>query len=218
MLIADAMREVYYRFEKSPDEPDNTSEDYIVRLSYANRAIRQWEHEEGMDWKELYQTITGTLVNGVCSDNVTALASFKRPSGLLRIGSDRYSYVRPERVEREVTMYPSKKIYTVTGSKGSYAVNVYPAVSGTFSLDIQKNATTYSTGEETTEIEMSNPEFLIQFVVAMLYLDDNNSSQAGVEMQSATGAMEAMKLNNEKTPFYTESGEGEDDEFLGFGN
>jgi hypothetical protein len=215
MLIADALKEIYKRFEKSIDEPDNDSEDYIVRLSYANKAIRQWENELGMNWKELYGTLSGTLVNGVCNDQTT-LATFKSPEGYLRIGSDRYTYVRPERVERETTLYPSKKVYTVTGSKGSKSINVYPAISADFYLDYKKYATTYVTGEETTEIEMSNPEFLISFVIAMLYLDDDNSAQAGVEMQSATGAMESMKLDNEKIPFFQE--QVEDDNFQGFGN
>lgn len=215
MLIADAMKSVYKRFEKSTDDPDTTSEDYLVRLDYANRAIRQWENEQGVDWKELSGTLSGTLVNGICN-NQTTLANFKSPLGFLRIGTDRYIYVRPERVERETTLYPSKKIYTVTGSKGSKSINAYPAVSADFTLDYKKYATTYTTGEETTEIEMSNPEFLISFVVAMLYMDDDNSSQAQVEMQSATGAMDGMKLDNEKLPFWQD--QDENDNFSGFGN
>jgi hypothetical protein len=215
MLISEAMTSIYRRFEKSIDEPDNDSEDYIVRLDYANRAIRQWENEEGMDWKELSGTLSGTLVNGICN-NQTDLANFKSPLGFLRIGTDRYTYVRPERVEREQTLHTSKKIYTVTGSKGSKSINVYPAISADFTLDYKKYATTYTTGEETTEIEMSNPEFLIAFVLSMLYLDDDNSTQAQVEMQSATGAMQAMKLDNEKLPFFQD--QDETDDFEGFGN
>lgn len=185
MTIENAMLSVFKRFEKSIDTPDKTSEDYIIRLDYANRAIRQWENEEGMDWKELCGTLSGTLTNGVCN-NQTTLANFKSPSGFLRIGTDRYIYVRPERVEREQALNPSKKIYTITGAKGSKSINVYPAVSADFYLDYKKYATTYATGSETTEIEMSNPEFITAFVVAMLYMDDDNSTQAGVEMQSAT--------------------------------
>ena len=214
MTITEVMASIYRRFEKSSDEPDTTSEDFIVRLDYVNRAIRQWENEMGMDWKELYRTLSGTLTSGVLTGST--IDALKSPSGFVRIGTDRYEYVRPERVEREVSLYPSKKIYTITGAKESKSINVYPVVSDDFYLDYQKYATIYSTGEETGEIEMSNPEFIIQFVCAQLYLDDANNTQAGVEMQGATDAMNSMKLNNEKLPFWQEDNQGSN-EGINFG-
>jgi len=207
MLIADLMRKIYKRFEKSSDEPDNTSEDYLVRLEYVNAEIEKWENEIGIEWKELFATLSGTLVNGVYNNNTGAgtLENFKRPAGFLRIGEDKYEYVRPEQVEKEQRENPTKKIYTVTGSKGSYSINVYPAVSGDFTLDYRKRATTYSTGTETTEIEMSDPSFIIHGVLSQLYQDDNNNSQASVEMQIANQKMEAMKLANEMPPFWQDN-------------
>jgi len=214
MTITEVMASIYRRFEKSSDEPDTTSEDFIVRLDYVNRAIRQWENEMGMDWKELYRTLSGTLTSGVLTGST--IDALKSPSGFVRIGTDRYEYVRPERVEREVSLYSSKKIYTITGAKEAKSINVYPVVSDDFYLDYQKYATIYSTGEETGEIEMSNPEFIIQFVCAQLYLDDANNTQAGVEMQGATDAMNSMKLNNEKLPFWQEDNQGSN-EGINFG-
>jgi hypothetical protein len=204
MLVADLMKKIYKRFEKSSDDPDNTSEDYIVRLEYVNAEIEKWENEIGIEWKELFGTLSQTLVNGVYNNNtgVGTLENFKRPAGFLRIGEDKYEYVRPEQVEKEQRENPNKKIYTVTGSKGTYSINVYPAVSGAFTLDYRKLATTYSTGTETTEIEMSDPSFIIHGVLSQLYQDDNNNSQAGVEMQISNEKMSAMKTANEVVPWY----------------
>jgi len=199
------MKKIYKRFEKSSDDPDNTSEDYIVRLEYVNAEIEKWESEQGIEWKELFGTISSTLTDGVCNNNSVALLNFKRPAGFLRVGEDKYEYVRPEQVEKEVRENSTKKIYTVTGAKGTYSINVYPVVSGAFTLDYRKLATTYSTGTETTEIEMSDPGFIIHGVLSQLYQDDNNNSQAGVEMQIANAKMNAMKIANETNPFYQDN-------------
>jgi len=211
------MKSVYRRFEKSSDTPDSTTEDFIIRLEYANAAIDKWENEQGIEWKELYGTISGAMVNGVFN-NQTTLNDFKRPAGYLRIGSDKYQYVRPENIEVEQRLRPTHQVYTVTGSDGSYSINVYPAVSDNFTLDYRKRATKYTLGTETTpEIQMSDPEFIINDVLAQLYLDDDNGTQANVSMQIATGKMEAMRLANETDPFNNNSN-FPDDDFAGFGN
>lgn len=207
MLIEDLMEEIYLDFEKSADTPDKTSEDYLVRLRYVRKAIEKWEGESGIEWKELFGTISGTLTAGVYNDNsgTDTLEKFKRPAGFLRVGTDKYEYVRPEQVEKEVRENASKKIYTVTGSKGTYAINVYPAVSGAFTLNYRKIATKFYTGSETTEIEMSDPSFIIHDVLSQLYLDDQNGQQSSVELQIAGNKMEAMKLANETIPFYQDN-------------
>lgn len=216
MLIEDLMEEIYLDFEKSTDAPDKTSEDYLVRLRYVRKAIDKWENEQGIEWKELYGTIIGTLTNGICNDNVTTLVDFKRPAGFLKIGDDKYEYVRPERVESEQRMNENKKIYTVTGSKGTFSINVYPAVSDSFTLDYRKEATKFYTGNETTHIQMSDPSFIIHDVLGQLYLDDDNGSQANVEIQTASAKMDAMRLANEVQPF--NNNYQPEDDFDGFGN
>ena len=207
MLIEDLMEDLYFEFEKSADTPDKDSEDYKVRLRYVRKAIRNWENEEGIEWKELFGTISGTLASGIYNDNSGAntLENFKRPAGFLKIGEDKYEYVRPEALEKEVRENPSKKIYSVLGSKGTYSIQVYPVISADFTLNYRKEATVFTTGSEVTHIEMSDPEFIISYVLAQLYLDDQNSQQATVEMQIASSKMDAMKLANETQPFFQDN-------------
>lgn len=201
MLIIDLMRSIYKRFEKSSDEPDDTSEDYEIRLEYVNNSISRWENEMGIEWRELFDVLSGTTdANGLFSDQL-ALAYFKRPAGKLKIGNDFYEYVRPEHVEVEQDMFPSKKIYTVLGSRGSITIQVFPAIAAAFTLNYRKHAHRYTVSSDTVEIEMSDPEYVVHDVVGMLYLDDDNGTQANVEIQIATQKMEAMKLQNELKPF-----------------
>lgn len=211
------MEEIYLDFEKSSDAPDTTSEDYLVRLRFVRKSIEKWENEQGIEWKELYGTLSQTLTSGVYNDNTGAgtLEDFKRPAGHLKIGEDKYEYVRPERVEVEQRLNESKKIYTVTGSKGSFSINVYPVVTDSFTLNYRKDATKYYTGAESTPIEMSDPSFIIHDVLAQLYLDDDNGTQANVEIQIAAAKMDAMRLANETQPF--SKNDFPDDDFDGFG-
>ena len=218
MLITDLITSIYKRFEKSSDTPDSLTEDYIVRLEYVNDAIGKWENEQGITWKELFKTMTGTITNGVCNDNAVTLADFKRPANSLFIGADEYHYIRPANFIEEQTNNPSRKIFTVLGAKGSFEISVFPVVSGTFSMGYVKEAYKYTTGTETTpEIEMSDPEFIINDVLAQLYLDDDNGTQANVKIQVAGAKMDSMKLNNEIDPFNNNNNFPQDDNFDGFG-
>jgi len=49
---------------------------------------------------------------------------------------------------------------------------------------------------------MSDPSFIIHDVLSQLYLDDDNTTQATVEMQVASAKIDAMRLANEIDPFY----------------
>jgi len=207
MTILNALKEVYKIYEKADETPDVTSEDFKVRLAYANNSISKWENLEGIEWKELFGTIEDTLVDG----EFETPSDFKRPAGSLWIDGAEYNYVRPERVKMEVENDDSKQIYTITGGK----IKVYPVISDDFTLDYRKKAVTYSIGNEETEIEMSDPYYLINDVVAQLYLDDDDTQLAGVFLQIATQKLEAMKLANETSPFYQE--EESDNNFYGFG-
>jgi hypothetical protein len=64
---------------------------------------------------------------------------------------------------------------------------------------------------------MSDPSFIIHDVLSQLYLDDDNGTQASVEIQVAGAKMEAMKLNNEIDPFNNNNNFPTDDDFDGFG-
>ena len=217
MLISECLTSIYKRFEKSSDTPDPLTEDYIVRLEYVNASIDKWQNEQGIEWKELFGEITGTLTAGMFN-NQTTLADFKKPSGQLRVGTDKYEYIRPEGFLDEQERNPSRKIYTVMGSRGQYTIKVFPVVDGSFTLPYRKYATKYTTGTENTpHIQMSDPEFIIHDVLAQLYLDDDNGTQANVEIQISGAKMEAMRLANETEPFNNDNKIPEDDDFVGFG-
>jgi hypothetical protein len=203
MTITEALQIIHRLYEGNEDYPDSTSEDYISRLEKANSAIRIWEGKlnEGIFWKELFDTEAITA-GGSGSD--AAPADFLFPGGSIWVGSTEYSFVRPEKA-RKLIQQGAENFYWITGGKGAYKVNTYPALTSNFDFDYYKDALKFTTGDDTTPIEMSDPYFLIEFVLSQLYLDDDNATQAGFYMDSANEKMDAMKLANEMTPFYQDS-------------
>lgn len=215
MLILDALKEVYKIYEQASTAPDTTSDDFAIRMAYANNSISKWENEIGMDWRELYvPSYTGTL-DATGSANMPA--NFKAPLSFLQIGNTKYSYVPPERFD-EMQFENRSYFFTVMGSVGSFVIKTQPAkANAAFSIDYKKYATTFVTGAETTPIDMSDPYFLINDVLAQIYEQDTNFNMVSIKMQTAGAKLDSMKLVNEKTPFNNPNSLPDDD-FQGFGN
>lgn len=206
MLINEALEIIHKLYENNNDFPDSSSEDFIARLEKFNTAIDQWESKvrEGVLWKELF-TSAPVTAGGTGSDN--APADFLWPAGSIWIGGNEYSFVRPEKARQIINKYSAKKIFWITGGNGAYKINTYPAIgAGTiFDVDYYKKATKFSTGAESTEIEMSDPYFGIYWVLTSLYLDDENSTQADMNLNISNDKIKSMELSNESTPFYQDN-------------
>ncbi len=213
--INDVLNEVYKVYNQTASAPDYSSDDWAVYVSYANRSLAKWENKPEVDWKELVvQGYSLTLVNG----QVTLPANFKEPLSYLTIGTNRYHYVIPERYEEYVLQNNGNYYYTITGVKGAKTLVTQPnAGNVTGLIDYKKYANTYSTGQETAELEMKNPDFLFHDVMAQIYTMDENILQAQVEFQIADAQLNEMAVNNEKNPYNNESVINDDD-FIGFGS
>ena len=210
--IQEALTSVYTIYEQSSDAPDTTSDDWKIRVAYANDSVGKWETEKGMDWKELYVTLSANLA---ANGTYTLPDAFKRPVGNLIIGTDQYVYARPERYPEDVLS--GKRVYTITGKKKGFLLKTSPVpTSLAFTLDYKKYADTFTTGTEAGELEMSDESFLIHDVLMQIYLQDNNSALASVYMQLAAQDLDGMKLENERTTFNNPD-TFPDDKFPGFG-
>ncbi len=201
MTIDQAVKIVYALREKNNDYPDNSSEDYIAILQEINAAINLWEQEvhKGVLWRELYTTDTVTISSGQGS----APSDFLAPASLYN-GSTEYVFTRPELAKTIRVNNPSQKIYWLTGSHGDYTINTPDDC--VFDIAYYKKATTYSTGTETQQLEMSDPYFAVNYALGDLYLDDDNP-QAQFKIDQANEKLEAMKIANENSPLYQDANE-----------
>jgi hypothetical protein len=209
------LTEVYKIYEQDSTIPDTTADDFTIRLSYLNRSIGKWENQPGVEWKVLYEQATGVTDN---NGQATLPVDFKKPDSVLIIGNQIYQYLRPTRFDLEVSKNTGLYYYTVVGSKGAFTLKTQPANPGVaYSLDYKKYAFRSVTGMETQDIDMDNPEFAIQDVLAQIYDQDLNTDLAMRCYSNAGTAMNSMLVDNEASP-HNSPQTLQDEDFLGFGN
>lgn len=218
MLIQTAIEQVYLLSQGNTDYPTSGDDDYALILAILNNAINIWENQEGIEWAELFDTETGTIATGDGTHNLNS--NFKRPAGQLRIGDSIYNFNHPSEHHLTEKTDSAYKHYTVTGIQGTKVLNVYPTPNSdlnglTFYLPKYRYATTYSTGAESTHIDMSDPYFAIHFAISQYMLEDN-PDLAAVHQQIANQKLMAMRISESAKPIG--SVENNDDlTYAGFG-
>ena len=200
MTMQEVLQAAHLRFEKNTTYPDPSSEDFLVRLAYGNDGIKMWAKEvkEGVLWKPLKKD-----ASFVASGNGTDSLTTNVP--------DFYTFLRAE--EQPAIIISGKTEWQeVTPQDGSKAIqdgvtNGYvfwveagnlrtlPSIAGTVQFPYIKKPTKYVTGLESTPIEIEDEEFLIEYILGMLYLDDNNMSQYQAHMENAKDYLFSMKIS-----------------------
>jgi hypothetical protein len=202
MTILEALQSFHRQYEGNTDYPDSSSEDFVTRLEKANGAIGQWEKKlfEGIFWKELFTPHSAVTTMDSQSD---AAENFLFPGSSLYIGSIEYKFCRPELARKKIKEDQNARIFWVTGTSGAYKININPApgIGVAVEYDYYRKAFRFN-GSESTQIEMSDPEFVVHWMLAQIFTDDENTTQAGLQMDLANEKMQAMQLANEMTPFY----------------
>ena len=194
--IQQLLNKVHLRFEKNTDYPDTSEEDYIVRLGYADDGITMWEKEtrEGVLWRDL-KSVASIPASGTGSNpEPTDFLAFIRQEDGPAVISD------GTREWTEVSMNKGNRIKQQNASPYVFyreAGNIItlPALSGTMQFPYLRKATRYPLGTETTPIEIDDEMFLQEYVLAMLYLDDDNLSQYQSHMNNAKDILVGMKYD-----------------------
>lgn len=220
MLIASAIEITHLLSQGNTDYPTSGDDDFALYLGYINNAIGIWQHQEGLAWSELTTTATGTITS---ADNSYSLpANYALPAGQLFLSTGtHYQFSKPEMNAVTTHIDSSYPQFTVTGPLGTKVLTLYPtpgtAENGaTYTHPYYKEATTYTTGEETTPIEMSDPYYAIHYAVGMVMLEDN-PNVAGTHINLANQKLSAMRIANDVTPPGTLEVHN-DMTYAGFGN
>lgn len=188
--------------------PATTSDDYVTRTSYINRAIRRWERVEDTRWRELWTTLSAsspgspdlTTVSGTSAYD--APSDFRFPAGFVKLtdsdGNVAY-YDVVEQTENQLHQADGQRYAYFTGNiKDGYQVNIKPTptVTGsTITYDYYKRATELSTGADL--LEMSDPEFAINFAAALHYRNQRDLTRYSNFLADAEEALSGMQLTNQ---------------------
>ncbi len=214
MTITTALQEIHKIYQGDLDYPAPTSADFLVRLSYANEAINTWESEKGIFWNELFTTQSTTLPSSL---SFNAPATLKFPASYLYVYDSSgdyslFSFLRPWEAKFNNKLSSGEQIYWMTGAGSAKIVNINPAptvandlIGRTAKFDYYKFAATFATGLETTEIEMSDPYYIIEWVLFRLFSNDQDSNRSSLHFNIANNKMNGMRIVNEINPFLQSS-------------
>lgn len=210
MTPQDILHDVHREYEGgSTDYPESTSEDFLLRLSYLNAGITAWESEafDGTVWGELVSEYPGTGA-GTGSDDLPGdfltLLRYRGEDGTfaaeLFSGGSVYFELTPAQGVR-ASKLGMGNFFWISGGK----IRSNPAIAGAFTLPYLRKATRFDTGEETTDVEMGIPRFLVDFILSRLYLKDRNSMGFQAAQQAAVESMRLMKARNNHEPALEDS-------------
>lgn len=191
MTVKDICDAIHVAYEQATDTPAISDDDGVMRINLINKGIRRWATEDGVRWRELdvLNAIGPTVVAGQVVYPITQ-TDFKELGSKLRLiktdGSlQKYSIVTTEYYTQNmdgnglVLDSEGKPAVCITGNPAvGYTINLgwIPntndgTVGGVMYFDYYKYANKVSL---MTDIpEMSNPNFLIAYAVAELFVNDD---------------------------------------------
>lgn len=183
MTFQNIFNEYYTLLRGDSDIPDSTDDEWKIAIQLANQSIRRWDRVDGMLWKELFQQLSNaddgdrTVITGI-TDYETP-SDFRKPGGwVFYKDSDGNTQVKLKVIEPfESQLYTDESDYAYfTGDPNSgYTLTVNPAPASSengYSIEYMyyKNPTYFASTETgTTTVEMSDPNFIVQDMLANRY-------------------------------------------------
>ena len=195
MTVEEILKRVHRKFEGDTDYPESGDEDLLTRIDFLNDAIEEWEGKvrEGVLWPELLEDASvscGGTGSDDMPDDFLVWAPQKEQAAIIKVGGSTYTVVDPKTGRRHEQENLEGHIAWAEGG----TLRTLPAANGTATFPYIKSATRYETGSETTEPECPNHKFLEKYVLAQLYLSDDDLTQFEANSLDAGEKLEDMTL------------------------
>jgi hypothetical protein len=193
-----SLEAVHELYEKNTDYPDITSEDFVVRRRYGNNSIHELEKEvkNGVIIKGLKESAS-FAANGTGTDsmttNVPTFLSFIRSDGCAAIISDGQNEWKEVSAQMGNRMVQDKitNPYVFWVEAGN--IRTLPALAGTMQFPYLRKPNYYPIGTESDALDVDSV-YLQEYVLAYLYLDDENLSAYQAHMQNAKDILDSIRV------------------------
>lgn len=191
MTPAEVLQKVHVRYEKNTDYPTAGSEDHTVRLAFLDDSISVWEKEvkEGVVWDSL-KASASIVTDDLPADFYDFLRAEGQPA-YIKQGSAEYSEVTLE--DGNKFLQAGKTPYVFWAENGK--LKSLPTMSGTIEFPYIRKATRFPLGTENTQLDMENPTFSQEYILAQLYLDDGNINQYNAHVNTAEDILDTMRIS-----------------------
>lgn len=208
LTFGDIFNEFYtlYRAQGS-DIPVFGDREYTTGIHLGNNAIKKWERADGIEWRELQNTLQngdgGTISSG--TTEYDAPSDMRKPPAFIRLGSSFVPVIDPQEVKLHTdTSYA----YFLGGASSNFTMVIPDGLSSTYDgQDIdylyQQKATLLRTDvtPAATVPQMSDPNFMIQDMLAARFLQSRNGMGYNVAREEADRALANMKVQNNTGTF-----------------
>lgn len=208
----DSIFETYYRlFRGEATVPGSTDDEYVMGLSFANRALGRWANFDNTMWKELWTTLQdSTQVSPALVTTITAGdGTYTAPTDFVESGSyvevknsdgnlvQRYQVLDPEQVKFRSTN--DTFAYFTGNPTTGFTLKLNPLPDSSLDgMDIDyayyKKPSYYSTGTSTSEIP--NPLFIVHDMLATRFQIERNYGGYQIAKRDAEEFLKNMQQAN----------------------
>lgn len=153
--------------DQDPVSSNIDTNDYALRLSYMNLALREWA--EAYDWQALYKEFNGIISTSTGNASVMIPSDFRKLASYPQITYDgANTYPFPETRPQEAAQYSSTdKRIEILGNNQGYVMRVYGTdLTSGASVKIPYYASVGSLASPTNIPEIPNTDYLVKRTIA----------------------------------------------------
>lgn len=208
MTLTQLQNYIHSLYQGDADYPDSGDEEWTQRLVLILAAIGAWDNEKGILWNELWVTLAdaadGDKTTAANTLTYSAPTDFRFPGGFVVTGSGgtrkEWEVVKPERAN-EFIGTSAAKVYFTGNAKIGYTLHFCTQPTAGETIDYPYYKTPFEPSTEAHIVEMSDPWFIVYFVISKLHEIDGEGDRAIKALQECEGRMMSMRTRNEMPAF-----------------
>jgi hypothetical protein len=200
------MTHVYANYEGDVSDWASTDDEYLAARRFANQAVQMWEFYDNTKWRELFKKHSATASDVVKTITAgtyayTTSSDFRFPCSYVRTersNTSTYYSVLPVEEIAPGDDNADRWVYFTGNAKDGHVLNFNSeltlATGDTLQYEYYKIATPFTASDTTTE--MSNPMFIVHYILWRMYKNDGENGKALEEFQLAQQILEGMRVDN----------------------
>lgn len=186
------------------------SREYKFAIQLGNNAIKKWNRTDGMLWRELIDlaskqntTVWPTIQRTVATATLTYAAptNMRKPPASIRLGTSTIPVIDPQDVLNMASN--TTYAYFTGGANNFFTLNIPSTITTQydgqlidFIYDKKPTLLTSTTDPAATVIEMSDPSFMIHYMVMLRSIKQRTGFVYQTSLKEASEALQNMKLEN----------------------
>lgn len=177
--------------------PSASDPEYKIALKLAKNSVRKWDRADGQEWNVLWTTLSNTNTPRTIQAGVKTypITDMRKPPKQITIDGSSVAVVEPEKVD----MIASNNVAWFTGSPATgYTLNFRNVTDEMIgkSIDFIYLRKPTEIVDGSSEIDMSDPSFLIHDMLAARFTNARNGFAVKVHKQEALTALQNMKIED----------------------